>query len=74
MKKGTVGKKQDTLLMVLMISLGVMLVICNFFKITPGMETTLTEIVTITIAYYGIPLGIMEIILGIAGMLETMIG
>lgn len=60
---------RNVVLTVLVIFLGVVLMVCYFLKITPGMDTILSQVISIAVAY-GLPLGIAYIVLGTASLLE----
>ena len=60
---------RNVVLMILVILVGVVLMVCNFFKIAPGMDTVLSQGITIAVAY-GLPLGIVYVVLGTASLLE----
>lgn len=69
MKKRTEKRMRNVVLTVLVIFLGVVLMVCYFLKITPGMDTILSQVISIAVAY-GLPLGIAYIVLGTASLLE----
>lgn len=63
-------KRDEALAMMVAIFLGTVLLTCSFFKITPGMDTFVAEIITTVIAYGGFLFGPIFLFVGIVGLIE----